>query len=155
MNKKQVVTKNNIKKLAKFLKESVEWLVNNDQGCCHFNLSEDLCVAVGWSGGWDENDDTVIHSRTDKDWCIDQEIKVRNDFDCADLEYMNAPWYTANKGGDVWSTAVSVQPNQSDKDFEADAEFFLGQFVEMTNTYNKKNSGLCFYQSDEDRYEER
>lgn len=152
MNKKQIITENNVKKLAKFLKESVEWLVDKDQGCCHFNLSKDLCVAVGWSLGWAEDDDMVIHSRTDKEWCIGQEIKVRNDSDCSDFEYMVTPWYTKSKRGDVWTTVVSVKPNQSDKDYEADAKFFLGQFVEMTNTYNKKDSGLCFYESDEDRY---
>jgi len=155
MNKKNVVTKKNIDKLAKFLEESVEWLVNEDQGCCHFNLSSDLCVAVGWSGGWDKNDDTIIHSRTDRDYAIDQEIKVRNDFDCADFEFMNAPWYTASMGGDVWSTAVSVKPNQTKKDFRDDARWFLESFVAMTNTYNKKNSGLCFHEYDEDNYEEK
>ena len=63
MNKKNIVTNENIKRVANFLEEAVDWLKKNDVGCCHFNLSDDLALYCGWQSGYDEEDAKVIHSK--------------------------------------------------------------------------------------------
>ena len=130
MNKKNIVTKENIEKVADFLKDSIEWLKANDMGCCHFNLSSDLALYIGWSDGWDENDESVIHSESEPSWAIDAAVKVRNDYDCADFEYLDFPCYA---DGEAWNNSVSMRPNQSRRDFKRDARWFLETFVSMTN----------------------
>ena len=62
MNKKNVVTEKNISKIATFIADSVDWLVANDMGCCHFNLSNDLAICVGWQSGYDMGDEDIIKS---------------------------------------------------------------------------------------------
>jgi murein DD-endopeptidase MepM/ murein hydrolase activator NlpD len=38
--------------IAQFVKESVEWLVENQEGCCRYQLDDHLAIFVGWSGGY-------------------------------------------------------------------------------------------------------
>ncbi|MDY2736867.1 hypothetical protein [Intestinibacter sp.] len=135
MNKRNIVTKENIKKIADFLESSIEWLKEADQGCCGFPLSDDLSLYIGWSSGWAEDDDTVIHSKTEPSWAIDAAVKVRNDYDCSDFEYLNFPYY--KDGGDCLFNSVAPSPKYTRKDFENNAKWFLETFVAMTNAHKK------------------
>ena len=47
MNKKNIVTKENISKVADFLKEACDHFKNQGEGCYNLPLSEDLVLAVG------------------------------------------------------------------------------------------------------------
>ena len=147
MNKKNVLTKNNINKVANFLKESIEWLVNEQQGCCHFNLNDNLALYVGWSYGFDKNDTDIIkelNPDTNDRFCyaIDAAVKIRNDYDCADFEYLDFPYNSET--GDCWDNAVSMSPNMTTNQYKAEARWFLETFVAMVNESKKKNSKFVF-----------
>ena len=134
MNKKKIVTVENIKKVADFLKESVDWLKKNDVGCCHFNLSEDLALYCGWQSGYAEDDETVIHSKDEPEYAIVAGVKIRNDFDNADYEFLNFPWY---EDGECWNNELSMEPTDGRRDMRNNARWFLETFVAMTNEINK------------------
>ena len=72
MNKKNIVTKENITKVADFLKGACDCFKNEGKGCFNFPLSEDLVLAVGWSYGYDMADTDIIKSeegqRQKGDW---------------------------------------------------------------------------------------
>ena len=55
--------------VAKWLKESTDWLIDNQQGCCTLKLDDRLAICVGWSAGYgDEERDELsaaIHRRRD------------------------------------------------------------------------------------------
>ena len=153
MNKKNIVTKKNIEKVADFLKESCDYFKKQGDGCCHLNLSEDLALYIGWSDGYDMADTDIIKSeegqRTQKShlgdwvvgWAVNAGVKVRNDFDCADFDFLNYPWYPED--GEAWDNGISMKPNQTRRDYRRDARFFLETFVAMTN-YHKK--GVLSYE---------
>ena len=101
MNKKDIVTNNNITKVAKFLEDSIKWLKEADMGCCHFNLSDDLALYIGWEPGYDQNDTTIITSPTEDGYAIVAGVKIRNDFDCADYEYLDFTVYEDGEVADV------------------------------------------------------
>lgn len=148
MNKKNVITKNNVAKVAKFLKESIEWLVEEQQGCCHFNLNSDLALYVGWGDGFDPKDTDIIKEEEIAPnarccYAIEAAVKVRNDYDCADFEFLNYPWFDST--GDCWDNGISMRPNMTTRDYKSDARWFLATFVAMVNEYNKKNTDLVFY----------
>ena len=147
MNKKNFVTKNNIDKIVKFLKESIEWLVNEQQGCCHFNLNDNLALYVGWSGGFDPKDTDIIKELNIEPgatscYAIDAAVKIRNDYDCSDFEYLDFPYNPET--GDCWDNAVSMAPNMTTRQYKAEAKWFLETFVAMVNEMNKKNPQYVF-----------
>ena len=138
MNKKNIVTKESISKVADFLKEACEHFKNQGEGCYNLPLSEDLVLAVGWSDGYDMKDTDIIKSeegqRQSGDWTcgyvVNAAIKVRNDADCADFDFLDFPTY---KDGDCWDNGISMRPNQTRKEYRKDARWFLETFVAMTN----------------------
>lgn len=135
MNKKNIVTQKNIMKVADFLEDSIKWLKENDMGCCRFKLSSDLALYIGWSGGWDPKDDSVIHSTENPDYAIDAAVKIRNDDDWSDFEYLNFPWYEDD--GECWNSSIAPSPKYKRRDFRQDAKWFLETFVGITNAYKR------------------
>ena len=140
MNKKNIVTKENIEKVVKFLKESIKWLKEEDQGCCRFRLSSDLALYCGWQSGYDPEDKTVIHSEEDPEYAIVAGVKVRNDWDYADYEFLNFPYYEDT--GECWNNELSMEPTDGEKEFKQNAKWFLETFVSMTNAHKKGE--LCY-----------
>ncbi|MBQ1998656.1 MAG: hypothetical protein II220_04125 [Spirochaetales bacterium] len=64
-------------KISKFVKESVEWLQKEQQGCCTYELDDHLAVCVGWSGGYgEEKRNDIIQAKDDPDYGINVGIKV-------------------------------------------------------------------------------
>lgn len=47
-----MITESEIKTVAKFTKDSVEFLKKEDRGCCHRSYNGDLCLVVGWMPGY-------------------------------------------------------------------------------------------------------
>ncbi|MBR3242270.1 MAG: hypothetical protein IKG72_13025 [Bacillus sp. (in: Bacteria)] len=43
--------KERIAEVATFIKESVEWLIREDCGCCTHKLDDRLAICVGWPAG--------------------------------------------------------------------------------------------------------
>lgn len=146
MNKKSIVTKENVAKVAKFLKESCEYFKKDNEGCCGFQLSDDLALYVGWSDGYDMADDDIIKSKegqrlTDgqgRQWtcgyAVNAAVKVRNDSDCADFDFLDYPFY---ENGECWDTGISMRPDATDGEYRKYARWFLKNFVEITNAHGK------------------
>ena len=142
MNKKNIVTKENISKVADFLKEACDHFKNQGEGCYNLPLSEDLVLTVGWSDGYNMADNDIIKSeegqRQNGDWtcgyAVNAAVKVRNDADCSDFDFLSYPSY---KDGDCWDNGISMRPNQTRKEYRKDARWFLETFVAMTNAHER------------------
>lgn len=146
MNKKNIVTKENIAKVADFLEKACDDFKEDGEGCRRFKLSNDLALYVGWSDGYDMADTDIIKSKKGQrliegqdnprtcGWAVNAAIKVRNDYDWSDFDFLDYPFY---EDGDCWDDGVSVSPNLNHKDYEALAKSFLEDFVAMTNAHAK------------------
>ena len=104
-------TMNNV---AKWLKESTDWLIDNQQGCCTLKLDDRLAICVGWSAGYgDEPRKDVIQAKGNPDYAINAGIKVWTSDDMrTDLDYINFPY---KENGDVYADAISLS---KDEDFD-------------------------------------
>jgi hypothetical protein len=94
-------------KIAQFIEESVKWLVENQQGCCRYQLDDHLAIFVGWSGGYGkEPRNDVIQAKDDLNWGINVGIKVwTSDYMQTDFDWLNSPY---EEDGDVWDMSLSV-----------------------------------------------
>ena len=109
--------------LAEEIKSAVEWLKEEDCGCVTLKLNGTLAVCVGWSDGFDSDDPSVIHSKTQPTYAICAEIKAwGSDSLRTDLDRINAPYY---EDGSVYDTERSISPNEN---YEWLAENFLNEF---------------------------
>ena len=129
--------------LAKFIEESVNDLMTTSYTNCKYNLDEDLAVFVGWSGGYDDKDigEYELYKEDSPTWRINVGIKVRNEADWADYDYLNFPWYP---DGEVWDTGVTVN---KDEDYMKIAEWELENYPNIVKAHN---NGEIFYTSDEE-----
>ena len=142
MNKKNIVTKENIAKVADILETACDGVKTQCEGCLNFPLSDDLVLAVGWSDGYDMADTDIIKSekgqRQNGDctcgYAVNAAVKVRNDADCSDFDFLNFPVY---KNGECWDNGISMRPNQTRREYRKNARWFLETFVAMTNAHKK------------------
>lgn len=106
-------------KIAKFIKESVEWLVAEQQGCCTYKLDDHLAVCVGWSAGYGEKKrHDVIQAKDDPDFGINVGIKVwTSDYMQTDYDFLAFPY---EKDGEVLDMGLSVAPNPNYEDLTKD-----------------------------------
>ena len=117
-------------KIAKFIKESVEWLQQEQQGCCRYKLDDHLAIFVGWSAGYgyDKRND-VIQAKDDPDWGINAGIKVwTSDYMQTDYDWLNFPY---EKDGDVWDMDCAVSPQEGNYDYERVTKRLLGMYNEV------------------------
>lgn len=114
-------------KIAQFLKESVEWLVENQEGCCKYQLDDHLAIFVGWSGGYGkEPRNDVIQAKDDPDWGINAGIKVwTSDYMQTDFDWINFPY---EKDGDVWDMDCAISTQE---DYERVAKHLLNMYNEV------------------------
>ena len=100
--------------VAKWLKESTDWLIDNQQGCSTLKLDDRLAICVGWSAGYgDEPRKDVIQAKGNPDYAINAGIKVWTSDDMrTDLDYINFPY---KENGDVYNDAISLS---EDEDFD-------------------------------------
>lgn len=114
-------------KIAKFVKESVEWLIEEQQGCCTYKLDDHLAVVVGWSAGYgDEVRDDVIQAKNDPDFGINVGIKVwTSDSMRTDYDWINFPYY---ENGDVLDMGFGIEPND---DYELVAKSLLDMYYDV------------------------
>ena len=115
--------------LAQEIKSAVEWLIKEDCGCSTIKLDNRLAVCVGWSDGYDENDEAVIHSKESPTWCINAGIKVWTSDDMrTDFDFINSPYYEDNC--EVLDDDCSISP---DEDYVMLAEFFLKEYEMLSS----------------------
>jgi hypothetical protein len=114
-------------KIAQFIKESVEWLIENQEGCCKYQLNDHLAIFVGWSGGYGkEPRRDVIQAKDDPDWGINAGIKVwTSDYMQTDFDWINFPY---EKDGDVWDMGLAVSPQE---DWERIAKHLMNMYNEV------------------------
>lgn len=98
--------------IVKFIKESVEWLQEEQQGCCRYKLDDHLAIFVGWSAGYgDEKRDDIIQAKDDFDWGINAGVKVWTSDDLwCDYDWLNFPYY---ESGDVLDMGLGIAPNDN------------------------------------------
>ena len=115
------------KQLSQWLKDSVNCLIDHQEGCCTYKLDDHLAVCVGWSGGYEaEPDESLIQAIDDLTFAINAAIKVWTSDDMrTDLDYINAPYY---ENSDVVDTAVSIS---EDEDYDKLAEYFLEEYERL------------------------
>lgn len=112
------------KTLAEEIKSAVEWLKEEDCGCVTLKLNGTLAVCVGWGDGFDPDDKTAIHSKTEPTWAICAAIKAWGSDDLGtDLDWISAPYY---EDGSVYDTEMSIYPD--DKYYIWVATNFLNEF---------------------------
>ena len=123
--------------IAKFVKESVEWLVENQEGCCRYKLDDHLAIFVGWSVGYgDEKRDDVIQGKGDLDYGINAGIKVWTSDDLwTDYDWLNFPYY---ENGDVLDMDCAVSPQE---DWERIAKYLLRMYDEVKE-FDMKDDGM-------------
>ena len=142
MNKKNIVTKENIARIADILETACDCFKTQCEGCLNVPLSDDLVLAIGWSDGYDMADTDIIKSekgqRQNGDWtcgyAVNAAIKVRNDADCSDFDFLNYPTY---KDGECLDSGITMKPNQTRRDYRKNARWFLETFVAMTNAHKR------------------
>lgn len=112
------------KQLSKWIKDSVNWLIDQQSGCGTYKLDDHLAVCVGWSAGYsNEPDETVIQAIDDLTYAVNVALKVWTSDDMrTDLDYINAPYY---ENGDVIDIEVSISENE---DYDKLAEYFLMEY---------------------------
>ena len=100
------------KEIVNFIKESVDWLQREQQGCCRYKLDDRLAIFVGWSAGYgDEKRDDVIQAKDNLDFGINVGIKVWTSDDMwTDFDWLNFPYYN---NGDVEDMSLAVAPNEN------------------------------------------
>lgn len=102
-----------VKTLAKEIKAAVKWLKEEDHGCVTLELDGTLAVCVGWSDGFDPDDENVIHSKTSPTYAICAAIKAwGSDSMRTDLDWIDAPYY---EDGSIYDTEQSISPDQNYK----------------------------------------
>lgn len=115
------------KQLSQWLKDSVNCLIDHQEGCCTYKLDDHLAVCVGWSGGYeDEPDESLIQGIDDLTFAINAAIKVwTSDSMRTDLDYINAPYY---ENGDVIDIGIYISKNE---DYDKLAEDFLEEYEKL------------------------
>ena len=117
----------NKQEIAKWIEESVQWLIAEKQGCCRYQLDEHLAIFVGWSAGYgNEKRDDVIQDEDALDWGIDVGIKVwTSDYMQTDYDWLNFPYY---QNGDVIDMDYTISPRE---DYEQVAKYMLEMYDEV------------------------
>lgn len=105
--------------VAKWIKESTDWLIDNQQGCCTLKLDDCLAICVGWSNGFgDEPREDLIQAKDNLDYAIVAGVKVWTSDDMrTDFDFINFPYC---KGGDVYDDTYTIAKNE-DFDWLANA----------------------------------
>jgi len=137
--------------IQKFLKDSVEWLENQQEGCTTLKLDDRLAVCVGWLPGYgNEARDDVIQASDNPDWGINAGIKVWTSDDMrTDYEFINSPYYD---NGDVVETDTSLDPSDKDNDFDGVADYLLKTYEGLYDL-NIEEDGRVIEDNFEDSYE--
>ena len=123
----------NKKEIAKFIKESVEWLIKERQGCCTYELDDHLAICVGWSSGYgDKKRSDVIQDADDLDWGIDVGLKVwTSDYCRTDYDLLNFPY---EEDGEVWDMGFGVPPNANYNSLAKDLLDWYGKAKDLNLT---------------------
>lgn len=132
-------------KAAAFIKESVEWLLQQDCGCCTIRLTAATQLAVGWENGFDPEDSSVIHSKSEPTWAICVGIKaIEGDDLKTDFEWLTTPYVAdGDNEGEVFSNLET--PLSPEDDYEKTFEYLIGEYQGLLKDYKVHRDGKCFH----------
>lgn len=131
-------------KAAAFIKESVEWLLSQECGCCTTRLTFATQLAVGWENGFDPEDPSIIHSKSNPTWGICVGIKAIDGDDLkTDFEWLTTPYVAeGDKEGEVFSNLeTSLSPED---DYEKTFEYLIEQYGNVLDKYVVQKDGKAF-----------
>ena len=132
-------------KAAAFIKESVEWLLSQECGCCTIRLTAATQLAVGWENGFDPEDPFVIHSKSEPTWGICVGIKAIDGDDLkTDFEWLTTPYVAdGDNEGEVFSNLeTSLSPKD---DYENAFEYLVVGYQGLLKEYEVHGDGKCFH----------
>jgi len=122
-----------IRELAPFIKSSVDELVKRDDGTTfRMILDENFAVYVGWGDGFDVNDETAIHSKSQPSYCVC--VKVAENIPNFSWEDAYMPWY---EDGEVYDTDCSISNYDNKKKYHNIAKWLLSSYREMRRLLKK------------------
>lgn len=121
--------------LGQWIKETVEWLQKEQQGCGTYKLDDRLAVCVGWSAGYgDEAREDVIQAKDEPNYAINAALKVwTSDSMGTDLDYINAPYYD---DGEVMDYGFTISPSE---DYWMLAHDFLEAYHDVEDLVIEEN----------------
>ena len=98
--------------VAKWLKESTDWLIDHQNGCCTLKLDDHLAICVGWSNGFgNEPREDIIQAIDDLDYAVVAGLKVWTSDDLrTDYDWINFPYY---KSGDVCDDTYAIAKDEN------------------------------------------
>ena len=119
-----------LEEVKRFIKDSIDWLKEEDMGCTTLKLDDRLAICVGWLKGYgDEKRDDAIQSEQEPDFAINAGIKVWTSDDMrTDYEYINMPYYD---GGEVVETDITLDPADEKDGYEQVAKWLLDQYEDL------------------------
>ena len=117
---------NSVSDLAKFMEESVNNLLVGTATNNQYKLDNDWAVYVGWSEGFDENDESVIHDDKYPEWAICTKIATTHEAVWADYDFCDMPY--DEKTGEVWDTDTFISPEEN---YQETASWLLDQYDEL------------------------
>ena len=132
-------------KAADFIKESVEWLLSQGCGCCTTRLTAATQLAVGWGNGFDPEDPSVIHSKSEPTWGICVGIKAIDGDDLkTDFGWLTTPYVAdGDNEGEVFSNLeTSLSPKD---DYEKTFEYLVEEYQGLLKDYKVHRDGKCFH----------
>lgn len=130
---------------ADFIKESVEWLLQQDCGCCTIRLTAATQLAVGWENGFDPKDPSIIHSKTEPTWGICVGIKALEGDDLkTDFEWLTTPYVAdGDNEGEVFSNLE--MPLSPKEDYEQVFKYLIGEYGNLLKDYKVRKDGKCLH----------
>lgn len=129
-----------LKELAKWLKEKVNFLIEQDDEWIGSwkNLDDYFSVVIFWEEGWGEEKRTdVIQSKNNPDLGLVVGIKIHEDDETIDQWLY--PW--SKEDNDILTPSISIEPSD---DFESIAKFILQQYEDIKGHVPNKNGSISF-----------
>ena len=134
-----------VDKLAKFIENAVEGLKAGEGTNYRYKFDDRFALFVGWSEGYDEDDDTVIHSEEDPEFAIVAGIKVWTSDDMwTDFDWLNSPYL---ENGDVIDDSMTISPEE---DYRRLAQDFLDDYNDDYRDLKVTKDGLVVEHDDEE-----
>ena len=123
--------------IAKWLKDSTDWLIDHQEGCCTLKLDDRLAICVGWSNGFgNEPREDIIQAIDDLDYAVVAGLKVWTSDDLrTDYDWINFPYY---KSGDVCDDTYTIA---EDEDFDWLANALITDY-EVLEEFTIETDGL-------------
>lgn len=119
-----------IYKLTQEIKKAIEDLIAIDIGCYTIKLDNNLAICIGWSDGFDPNDNTIIHSKIKPTFGLVVGIKVYTSDDLRIYyDWINYP-YLENQEVITIEQTISIE-----EDYESLIKFLIEEYNNLTNSY--------------------